>query len=170
MAEGIELGFKCPEDFDIDEFTELVNIIGDLYAKFQLLDEGRLSPFDAYVSRRWRWRGFKPKERMILQKMGYGSDFSLVVTAGKAIYDVMTIFALVWALKTAGFETFDWWKQEGMNKELKDILTKTSDKKLRGEVEGMAERRRMTIERMLQYVSPELERAFKTRAKYKRQT
>jgi len=162
QRETAELAFECPPDFELLELSDLSKTVSNIYAKMELLVEGE-SPFETYRKRAVP----KPKEPLVVSKVHYGSDLTFILQAGSTILDAVQIITSLWAFKEMAKEIGREWRKHQVEKAFRQALTK-SDKELIVAAEQVAQKYRMTLERLLQYIDPELEMIFESRVQIKR--
>ncbi len=163
QEESARISFVCPEDYTLGELSDLFENLTILYDKLELASEGE-DPFRVYDSKR-RWnRGAKPDIPLRIQRVHYGTDLRILVVGATAINDLLTVLSL----GSNAMELPQRWEKRRVKGEFEKMLISTMDKRLKAKADQLAHRYDMTLERLLEYVGPQLRDIYENRARRKR--
>lgn len=164
------VSYRCPIDYGLYEFSGLIDSIGGIYDKLELVLE-HFDPFSTYDSKR-RWnRGRFPAYRLRVAKIRYAlsvdlesARLDLWLRGTELLEDVLLLIDMV----------SSWPLQEKSHFLLADHLTKDESQELLAKANSevldkiyarnLEEKFNMNLERLLQYVKPELRELYSNQA------
>ena len=93
----------------------------------------------------------------------------LLVSGGRALIDVLGLVNAFGSAINTVEGARNWWYRRELRKEFRDMLIQTMDPKLRREANSIARRYDLSLDRLLEYVGPELAAIFRNRARRRHQ-